>query len=130
VVISYEVFFSERARAAIRAGGELLLVPTNASSFKGRQVPAQELAAARLRAVETGRDVVQAAPTGHSAFIDAHGNTSKVSKLGVQAVATTTLYRRSGLTPFDRQGDRPMIAVVLLVLVAAAVLDRSVKATK
>jgi len=88
VVISYEVFFSDRARAAVRAGGELLLVPTNASSFKGRQVPAQEVAAAQLRAVETGRDLVQAAPTGHSAFVDAYGNRSKVSKLGVPATAS------------------------------------------
>ncbi len=39
VLISYEVFFAERARAAVHAGGEILLVPTNASSFKGRQVP-------------------------------------------------------------------------------------------
>lgn len=130
VVISYEVFFADRGRAAVRAGGEILLVPTNASSFKGRQVPAQEIAAARLRAVEIGRDVVQAAPTGHSAFVDAHGNTSKVSKLGEAAVAVQTLDRRSGLTPFDRHGDRPMIGLVLFVLVAAAVLDRSVKATK
>ncbi|MEY2397817.1 MAG: apolipoprotein N-acyltransferase [Actinomycetota bacterium] len=130
VVISYEVFFADRARAAIRAGGEILLVPTNASSFKGRQVPAQEIGAARLRAVETGRDVVQAAPTGHSAFVDAHGNTSKVSKLGVSAVGVQTLHRRRRLTPFDRYGDRPMIGWVLFVLVAAAVLDRSVKATK
>ena len=130
VVISYEVFFSDRAREAVRAGGELLLVPTNASSFKGRQVPAQEVGAAQLRAVETGRDLVQAAPTGHSAFVDAHGNTSKVSTLGVRALATATLQRRSGLTPFDRYGDRPMIGWMLFVLVAAAVLDRTVKSNK
>jgi apolipoprotein N-acyltransferase len=127
VVISYEVFFSDRARAAIRAGGELLLVPTNASSFKGRQVPAQEVAAAQLRAVETGRDTVQAAPTGHSAFVDANGNVSHRSKLGAAAVAQTTLQRRTGQTPFNRWGDRPMIALVLLTLVLATVLDRSVK---
>jgi len=48
VVISYEVFFADRARAAIRAGGELLLVPTNAASFKTGQVAGQELGAARL----------------------------------------------------------------------------------
>ena len=127
VVISYEVFFSDRARAAIRAGGELLLVPTNASSFKGRQVPAQEVAAAQLRAVETGRDTIQAAPTGHSAFVTANGKTSHVSRLGPAAAAQTTLQRRTGQTPFNRWGDRPMVAIVLLTLVAAAALDRSVK---
>ncbi|MDQ4098401.1 MAG: apolipoprotein N-acyltransferase, partial [Actinomycetota bacterium] len=55
VLISYEVFFADRAQAAVTAGGRLLLVPTNASSYTTSQVPAQELAVARLRAVETGR---------------------------------------------------------------------------
>ena len=55
VVISFEVFFADRARAAVNAGGRVLLVPTNAASFTTSQVPAAELAAARLRAVEHGR---------------------------------------------------------------------------
>ena len=66
LMVSYEVFFPDRARAAVRAGAQVLLVPTNASSFGTGQVPAQELAAARLRALETGRWVVQAAPTGYA----------------------------------------------------------------
>lgn len=52
VLISYEVFFAGRARAAASAGATVLLVPTNASSYTTSQVPSQELAAARLRAVE------------------------------------------------------------------------------
>ena len=39
VVISYEVFFPDRARAAIRAGGRVLLVPTNAASVPRRPDP-------------------------------------------------------------------------------------------
>jgi apolipoprotein N-acyltransferase len=124
VMISYEVFFPELARTAVRAGGEILLVPTNASSFNGRQVPAQEIAAARLRAVETGRDLVQAAPTGYSAFVNANGDVSRQSRLGRREIATTTLHKRSGLTPFDRFGDRPMIGLIAFVLVGAAFLNR------
>lgn len=130
VMISYEVFFPERAIIATRAGGELLLVPTNASSFKGRQVPEQEVAAAQLRAVSMGRDLIQAAPTGHSAFVDARGNTSHVSELGAGVAAQTTLQRRSALTPYTRAGDFPMVAVVAILLVGAVLLDRSVKKTK
>ena len=69
----YEVFFPDRARAAVRAGGRVVLVPTNASSYRDAQMPAQEVAVARLRALETGRWVVQAAPTGYSAVIDHRG---------------------------------------------------------
>lgn len=129
VLISYEVFFSDRARAAVNGGGEILLVPTNASSYRGRQVPAEEVAAARLRAVATGRDLVQAAPTGYSAFVDANGKTSDVSKLGAAAAAQRTLQRRHARTPYDVAGDRPVVALVLVLLVAAAALDRSVRAT-
>ena len=102
-------------------------MPTNASSFDGRQVPAQEVAAAQLRAVETGRDLVQAAPTGYSAFVDANGGVSQLSELGKARTATKTLHKRSGTTPFARMGDRPMIGVILVVLALAAALDRSVK---
>ena len=127
VMISYEVFFADRARAPVHAGADILLVPTNASSFNGRQVPGQEVGAARLRAVETGRDLIQAAPTGHSAFVDANGRVSARSKLGARAAATKVLHTRHGSTPYDRQGDRPIVALALLVVLAAIGLDRTVK---
>ncbi len=129
VTISYEVFFADRARIATRGGGELLLVPTNASSFKGRQVPDQEVAAAQLRAVEMGRDLIQAAPTGHSAFVDAHGKRTHVSKLGAIQVAQTTLHKRTATTPYVRFGDWPIVLIALLLLIGALSLDRSVKFT-
>ncbi|MBW3556963.1 MAG: apolipoprotein N-acyltransferase, partial [Actinobacteria bacterium] len=55
VAISFEVFFPSRGRDAARAGGEILLVPTNASSFTSSQVPTQEVAASQLQAWATGR---------------------------------------------------------------------------
>jgi apolipoprotein N-acyltransferase len=116
VVISYEVFFTDRARAAIRAGGDVLLVPTNASSYKTSQVPTQELAAARLRAIETGRDVIQAGPTGYSAFIDDRGRLLTRTTLGEQAVLERTAERRHGLTPYMHVGDWPVLALAGLAL--------------
>lgn len=119
VMISYEVFFADRARAAVRAGAEVLLVPTNASSYTTSQVPAQELAAARLRAIESGRDVVQAAPTGFSAVVDAQGRVRRRSRLGAAAVVEDTVTRRHGQTPATRLGDGPLIAVALVALAVA-----------
>ena len=49
-------------------GAKLLAVPTNTSSYSTSQVPTQEVAAAVVQSVETGRDLVQAAPTGFSAW--------------------------------------------------------------
>ncbi len=122
VVISYEVFFGDRARAAIRAGGQVLLVPTNAASYASSQVPDQEVAAARLRASETGRNVVQAAPTGFSAFVAPDGKVSQRTDLGAQAVIAADVPLRTGSTPYVRTGDPPwlLLAVACSALPGAA----------
>lgn len=121
VAISYEVFFSRLTREAVRAGGSVLLVPTNAASFTGPVVPAQELAAARLRAIETGRNLVQVAPTGYSAVIDHEGRVRARSGLEEPAVLQETVRLRRGSTWYVRLGDAPVIAAALLVLVASTV---------
>jgi len=108
VVISYEVFFADRARATASAGGRLLLVPTNASSYTTSQVPSQELAVARLRAVETGRWAVQAAPTGYSAVVDQRGRVVKQGPLGSRAVLPAEVRLRTGRTLAVRIGDTPL----------------------
>ena len=124
VAVSYEVFFAERARAAVRAGGEVLLVPTNASSYPSTQMPALELGAARLRAIETGRAVVQAAPTGFSAVIDADGTLQHQSDLGEPAVVAARVERRQGTTVYVRSGDAPVLAAAGVALGAAWLLER------
>jgi apolipoprotein N-acyltransferase len=119
VMISYEVFFPARARAAVRAGAQVLLVPTNASSYRTGQVPAQEIAAARLRAWETGRAVVQAAPTGYAAVIDARGHLLARSRLGPARVLQAVVQPRIGQTVFVRWGDRWLVVLAAVVLLLA-----------
>lgn len=119
VMISYEVFFPARARAAVRAGAQVLLVPTNASSYRTGQVPAQEVAAARLRAWETGRAVVQAAPTGYSAVIDARGHLLARTRLGGPQVLQAVVHPRIGQTIFVRWGDRWLIVIATVGLLVA-----------
>lgn len=116
VVISFEGLFPRRARAAIRAGGEVLVIPTNSASYATADAPAQQLAAARLRAVELGRDVVLAAPTGYSAVVRADGDTVQQSRLGPPAVLSAALHRRRGLTPYARWGDGPVVALAVVLL--------------
>ena len=53
------------ARASSTAARSLLN-PTNGASYTGTIVQTQQVASSRLRAIETGRWVVQAAPTGFS----------------------------------------------------------------
>jgi apolipoprotein N-acyltransferase len=119
VMISYEVFFPRRARDAMSAGAELLLAPTNASSYGTGQMPALELGAARLRALETGRVVLQAAPTGFSAVVDPDGDVRRVTALGEQATLRATVELRTGRTPYTQLGDGPFLVAAAGALAAA-----------
>ncbi|HVM02523.1 MAG TPA: apolipoprotein N-acyltransferase, partial [Acidimicrobiales bacterium] len=124
VLVSYEVFFAGRARGAVRAGGRLLVVPTNAASYSTSQVPAQQVATARLRAIETGRDLVQAAPTGYSAVVDHRGRLRHRSTLGRRAVLHATVTLRQGRTWYVAAGDGPVLAAALAAAGAAWALGR------
>jgi apolipoprotein N-acyltransferase len=115
LMVSFEVFYANRSRPSVRAGAQLLVVPTNTSSYSTSQVPAQELAAARIQAVQTGRDLVQAAPTGYTAVVTQRGVVIRRSILGRRQVVTATVALRHGMTPYDHWGDLPT-----LVLAAAA----------
>jgi apolipoprotein N-acyltransferase len=117
ILVSFEVFYAGRSHSSVRAGAELLAVPTNTSSYSTSQVPAQEVAADVVQAVETGRDLVQAAPTGFSTVVTQRGVVVGRSTLGHRQVLTATVALRRGLTPYDHWGDLPV-----LIASAAAVV--------
>ena len=80
-------------------------------------MPTQEIAASEVQAVQQGRDLLQAAPTGYSAAVTHRGTLLDRSVLGVRQVVTATLDRRAGWTVYVRYGDLPVI-----LLAAAAML--------
>jgi apolipoprotein N-acyltransferase len=124
VVISWEVFFERRARDAIGNGGEVLMNPTNGSSYWLTIVQSQQVASSRLRALETGRWVLQAAPTGFSAVISPAGSVLQRTGISEAAVLQDVVQRRSGLTWSVRFGPWPALAVAVGLLVAAQVVAR------
>ncbi|MGA2838440.1 MAG: apolipoprotein N-acyltransferase [Acidimicrobiales bacterium] len=117
-MISYEVFYADRGRSAVRAGAQLLIVPTNTSSYATSQVPTQEIAASEVQAVQQGRDLLQSAPTGYSAWITNRGALLARSALGVRQIVTATLERRVGFTLYVRWGDTPVELASLVALAA------------
>ncbi len=118
-MISFEVFYADRGRSAVRAGAQLLIVPTNTSSYAAAQVPTQEIAASEVQAVQQGRDLLQAAPTGYSAAITHRGVLLTRSVLGRRQVVLATLARRSGTTVYVRFGDPPVLLLGAIGLVVA-----------
>jgi apolipoprotein N-acyltransferase len=114
VMISWEVFFGGRGRDA--AGGAILLNPTNGASYTGTILQTQQVASSRLRAVETGRWIVQVAPTGFSAFVSSDGAVLQRTGISERAIITADVPLRTGKTWYTRFGDAPWILIAVALL--------------
>ena len=121
VAISWEIFFSRRVREGVRAGGQIALNPTNGSSYWLTQVQTQQIAASQLRAVESGRWLLQVAPTGFSAFVDPAGGVHERTDISEREVIERTIPRLDGTTPAQALGDLPALALAVGALVVVVV---------
>jgi apolipoprotein N-acyltransferase len=115
VVISWEVFFGGRAREGVKNGAGFIINPTNGSSYTWTVLQSQQVASSKLRAIETGRWVVQVSPTGFSAFVDPEGNVYQRTGVSEQKVISRDIAIRSGQTLYVALGDKPWIALLALV---------------
>jgi apolipoprotein N-acyltransferase len=122
-VISWEVFFGGRAREGVALGAEMIVNPTNGASYTGTIVQTQQIASSRLRAIETGRWVAQAAPTGFSAFVSPDGEVVERTGQREQVVITRDIPLREGSTWYVSLGHRPFIVALLIALIALLALD-------
>ena len=117
--ISWEVFFAHRVRSGVKNGGELIYNPTNGSTYTGTFVQTQQVASSRLRALESGRWLVQVAPTGFSAFVGPDGRVHQRTGTRERAVEVRrNVPLRQGLTWYTQHGDTPVRGLAVLLLVA------------
>lgn len=124
ISISWEIFFAGRARDAVRHGGQILVNPTNGSSYWLTIVQTQQIASSRLRALETGRWVLQAAPTGFSAIVTPSGRVIDRTAVSEQAVVQGSAELRGGKTIAVRVGDWPMLVIALASIAGGHALRR------
>ncbi len=120
VATCYEVAFDRAFEDALRAGAELLTVPTNNATFGDSEMTYQQLAMSRIRAVEHGRALVVAATSGVSAIIAADGSVRQETALFVPAALVAELPLRDDNTLATRIGPAP--ERIFAILTAAAVL--------
>ncbi|MBB4680264.1 apolipoprotein N-acyltransferase [Crossiella cryophila] len=120
VAICYEVAYDYVLRENVDNGAQLLIVPTNNAWFGRGDMTYQQLAMARLRAVEHGRAVVVAATSGVSATIRPDGTVLRSLDMYTPGTLTETLPLRTSTTIADRLGRWTEIAMVLLALLAVA----------
>lgn len=120
VVISWEVFFGGRANEGAELGADVIVNPTNGSSYTWTVLQTQQVASSRLRAIEQNRWVVQAAPTGFSAFISPDGQVIERSAVSEPRLLVHEVEPRGHIrTWYSHTGDIPWVVLALLVLGAA-----------
>jgi len=94
----YDVAFEGVVAPSVREGAELLVVQTNNATYLGTGQPAQQWAISRLRAMESGRDLVVASTNGISGFVAADGSVLSRSYSADPQVLTSTVRRATGIT--------------------------------
>ena len=80
--------------------------------------PHQHLQIARMRALESGRELIRSTTSGISALVDHKGQIIKQSKQFETAILSGTVQPRTGSTPFVEYGNKPLLAYVLFILCA------------
>ena len=122
-VICYEVGFDGLVSSEVAAGANLLTVQTNDADFEldgqtGETL--QQLAMARVRAVEHDRAVVVASTTGVSAIIAPNGNLLARTTLWRPASVEARVPLRTVTTLADRLGGWPEVILTGSAIAALA----------
>ncbi|MGD8526036.1 MAG: apolipoprotein N-acyltransferase [Thioalkalispiraceae bacterium] len=102
----------------------LLVNGSNNAWYGDSLAPHQHLQIARMRTIETGRDLMRATTNGISALVDHKGNILARSRQFQSAVVTGSVQPRSGATPYVGWGNTPIISVLLLLLFVFTVPTR------
>jgi apolipoprotein N-acyltransferase len=114
--ICYENSFPELPREFVRQGATFLVVPVNNASYGFTAASDQHLQMSRMRAVETGRWVVDAAVSGVSAFIDPTGAVTARTDLFANEVLRGAIATSTDTTAYVRWGDWFVLAVLVVLL--------------
>lgn len=127
LAICFDVIYDDVIWQGAREGAELYMFQTNNADFRGTDENQQQLAIARLRAIETGRSVVNISTVGTSQVIDPSGRTIDSLPAYEAGAMVTDVELRHGLTPSVVLGSWVAIVIVLgsiAGLIAAGVLAR------
>lgn len=124
--ICYEdVFGPELHPALLRGAGRdpgasVLVNLSNLGWFGDTWALRQHLQIGRLRSIETARPMVTSTNTGITASIDPHGRVMAALPPHQAGVLSVTVQGMTGLTPYARFGDTPVLLLAGGLLVYAA----------
>ncbi|TVS86962.1 apolipoprotein N-acyltransferase [Mycobacterium helveticum] len=119
VATCWEVIFDREPRDAVLHGAQLLAVPSNNATFN-KTMSEQQLAFAKVRAVEHDRYVVVAGTTGVSAMIAPDGGELVRTDFFEPAYLDVQVRLKTKLTPATRWA--PLLQWILVAVAGAVVL--------
>ncbi|RWR20671.1 apolipoprotein N-acyltransferase [Microbacterium enclense] len=99
LAICFDVIYDDVVWDGAAQGAEVFMFQTNNADFRGTDENLQQLAFARMRAIETGRSVVNLSTVGTSQVIAHDGATLDQLPVDVAGHMLTDVPLRTGLTP-------------------------------
>ncbi|MEQ1579582.1 MAG: apolipoprotein N-acyltransferase [Steroidobacteraceae bacterium] len=119
VTICYEDAYGSMQLDVLREA-TLLVNVTNDAWFGDSTAPHQHLEISRMRALEAGRALMRGANDGITALISYDGVVASTLPQFEPGVLTGVVQPRTGLTPYARIGNWPVILLCLALIVAGA----------
>ena len=121
--ICYEDAYGSEQLALVRQSS-LLVNVTNDAWFGDSTAPHQHVDISRMRSLESGRAMLRATNDGVTALIEHDGSLIGTLPQFQPAVLTGAVQPRTGLTPYVRFGNWPVLAVLWLAVAYIAVTGR------
>lgn len=115
--ICYESVYGDFMSEYIRKGAEVICITTNDGWWGNTPGHRQHLAYAKLRAIESRKQIIRCANTGISCFIDEFGNISQPQPYWEFGVINADVKLNSVKTFFVRFGDLISYGSVLLAII-------------
>lgn len=104
-IICYESIYGEFVTDYVKKGANFLAIMTNDSWWGVTEGHKQLLSYAKLRAIETRREIARAANSGISAHINAKGEVTADTFYGDQTALFSKVNLYDGMTFYSRAGD-------------------------
>ena len=120
LAICFDVIYDDVIFDAARRGAQVYIFQTNNADFRGTDENVQQLAIARMRAIETGRAVVNVSTVGTSQVINPDGSTAETIGVDTAAGRVSEVPLRAGATPASLLS--PTLEAAMVVASAGALL--------
>jgi apolipoprotein N-acyltransferase len=121
-LICFEAAFPDMTRQLASAGADVVIIQSADSTFQDSWEPAQHASLAAVRAVESGRSVINATLTGESTAFDAQGHELGRLNTAQHGALVVNIPLGHRTTPYDRLGEWvPALSFAALILAGVGI---------